>query len=84
MSAAADLASMRVITADIHRLVDFYAQLSGVEPEWATNDFAEFRWPAFTLAIGSTRTLVPSFTRLLQAAAQVSVRTGSQKFGEGG
>ena len=58
MTAIADLASIRIITADIRRLVDFYAQVSGVEPDWATDDFAEFRWPAFTLAIGSTRTLV--------------------------
>ena len=73
MSAAADLASMRVITADIHRLVDFYAQLSGVEPEWATNDFAEFRWPAFTLAIGSTGTLTFFGDGVAQAAANRTV-----------
>ena len=34
--------------------------------------------------IGSTSTLVPSFTRCVQAAAQVSVSTGSQKFADGG
>ena len=34
--------------------------------------------------IGNTSTLVPSPTRLVQAAAQVSVSTGSQKIAEGG
>ena len=34
--------------------------------------------------IGRTSTLVPSPTRRVAAAAQVSVRTGSQKIGEGG
>jgi len=66
-------ASIRIITADIHRLVDFYARLSGVAPEWATDDFAELRWPAFTLAIGSTRTLAFFGADVAQAAANRSV-----------
>lgn len=57
MSDTTVLASIRVITAAIHRLVDFYARVTGLEPDWLTDDFAELRWPAFTLAIGSTRTL---------------------------
>lgn len=52
-------ASIRIITADVRRLVDFYALVTGVEPQWATAEFAELRWPAFTIAIGSTRTLGP-------------------------
>lgn len=57
MNVATRPASIRIITADIRRLVDFYARVTAAEPQWATDDFAEFRWPAFTLAIGSTRTL---------------------------
>lgn len=53
------LASIRVITADVRRLVDFYALVTGGEPQWATEEFAELRWPACTLAIGSTATLAP-------------------------
>lgn len=54
------LASIRIITADIRRLVDFYALITGAEPHWATAEFAELRWPACTLAIGSAATLAPS------------------------
>lgn len=57
MTSTNRLASIRIITADIHRLVDFYALITGVEPQWATPEFAELRWPASTLAIGSTATL---------------------------
>jgi predicted enzyme related to lactoylglutathione lyase len=73
MTATARLASIRVITADIRRLVDFYARVSGVEPQWATDDFAELRWPSFTLAIGSTRTLAFFGDDVAQAAANRSV-----------
>jgi len=68
-SSTAQLASIRIITADIERLVEFYARLSGAGPEWATDDFAELRWPAFTLAIGSTRTLAFFGDGVAQAAA---------------
>lgn len=73
MSTTGHLASIRIITADIHRLVGFYAQASGVEPAWLTDDFAELRWPAFTLAIGSTRTLAFFGDDVAQAAANRSV-----------
>ncbi len=73
MTVTTQFASIRVITADIHRLVDFYARLTGVEPQWATDDFAELRWPAFTLAIGSTRTLAFFGDDVAQAAANRTV-----------
>ncbi|GGM97140.1 glyoxalase [Dyadobacter beijingensis] len=49
--------STRIITADINRLVDFYEQITGFPAARYTEDFAEFRTPVATLAIGSTRTL---------------------------
>lgn len=74
MSTTNRLASIRIITADIRPLVDFYALLTGVEPQWASPGFAELRWPAFTLAIGSTATLAPfGADDIAQAAANRSV-----------
>jgi predicted enzyme related to lactoylglutathione lyase len=55
-----DFVSIRIITADVARLVGFYEQATGVRADWATEDFAELRTAHGTLAIGSTRT-VPLF-----------------------
>ncbi|WP_406504811.1 VOC family protein [Streptomyces sp. NBC_00212] len=55
-----DFVSIRVITDDITRLVDFYERATGVRASWSTEDFAELRTATATLAIGSTRT-VPMF-----------------------
>jgi predicted enzyme related to lactoylglutathione lyase len=55
-----DFVSIRIITGDIARLVDFYERVTGVPANWSTEDFAELRTPSATLAIGSTRT-VPLF-----------------------
>ncbi|KOU47732.1 VOC family protein [Streptomyces sp. WM6378] len=55
-----DFVSIRVITDDITRLVDFYEHATGVRASWSTEDFAELRTATATLAIGSTRT-VPMF-----------------------
>ncbi|MFC9946702.1 VOC family protein [Streptomyces pratensis] len=52
--------SIRIITDDVARLVTFYERVTGVGATWATEDFAELRTPAATLAIASTRT-VPLF-----------------------
>ena len=49
--------SVRFITADIKRLVAFYARVTGREPTWYTEDFAEIATGRCTLAIGSTRTM---------------------------
>lgn len=57
---AVNLVSIRIITGDIARLVDFYERVTGVRASWSTEDFAELRTPSATLAIGSTRT-VPLF-----------------------
>lgn len=49
--------SIRIITADIKRLVGFYEQITGIAATMYTEDFGELATPACTLAIGSTRTL---------------------------
>lgn len=53
------LSSIRIIiiTADIKNLVRFYENITGMPFTWYTDDFAELRTSAATLAIGSTRTL---------------------------
>lgn len=53
----ANLVSVRIITADIKRLVQFFEVATGAIAKWATDDFAEVTTESFTLAIGSTRTL---------------------------
>ncbi|MER5968875.1 VOC family protein [Streptomyces sp. NPDC002055] len=52
--------SVRIITGDVARLVDFYERATKVSATWANEDFAELRTASATLAIGSTRT-VPLF-----------------------
>jgi len=56
-----NLASIRLITADITALVAFYEKATATAATWFTPDFAELTTPSgATLAIGSTRT-VPLF-----------------------
>jgi uncharacterized glyoxalase superfamily protein PhnB len=55
-----DFVSIRVITAHVARLVDFYERATGVPATWANEDFAELRTRSATLAIAGTRT-VPLF-----------------------
>ncbi|MEV6876153.1 VOC family protein [Amycolatopsis sp. NPDC051128] len=52
--------SIRVITGDVARLVDFYERVTAVRATWANEDFAEIRTASATLAIAGTRT-VPLF-----------------------
>jgi catechol 2,3-dioxygenase-like lactoylglutathione lyase family enzyme len=51
--------SIRIITADLKRLARFYEQVTGIAVNMYTGDFGELTTPACTLALGSTRTLVP-------------------------
>ena len=55
-----DFVSIRIITGDVARLVEFYERATGVPAMWATEDFAELKTASATLAIASTRT-VPLF-----------------------
>jgi len=50
--------SIRIITADVARLVAFYERVTGTTAEWATPDFAQIRTPRATLAIAGTATVV--------------------------
>jgi predicted enzyme related to lactoylglutathione lyase len=52
-----NLVSVRLITDDVKRLVAFYEHALGTPAAWSSDDFAEVRTPAGTLAIGSTRTV---------------------------
>jgi predicted enzyme related to lactoylglutathione lyase len=52
-----DFVSIRIITGDVARLVDFYERATGVQANWSTEDFAELRTTSGTLAIASTRTV---------------------------
>lgn len=52
-----NLSSIRIITGDIKRLVQFYENVTGMPFTWYTDDFAELRTPLGALAIGSMRTL---------------------------
>lgn len=49
--------SLRIITADIRRLVEFLEKVTTLSAKWSTDDFAEIVTKSFTLAIGSTNTL---------------------------
>ncbi|SEO91119.1 VOC family protein [Actinacidiphila rubida] len=55
-----DFISIRIITGDVARLVEFYERATGAQATWANEDFAELNTAGATLAIGSTRT-VPLF-----------------------
>jgi catechol 2,3-dioxygenase-like lactoylglutathione lyase family enzyme len=52
-----NFSSVRIITADIKRLVEFYENVTRMPFTWYTDDYAELRTPTASLAIGSTRTL---------------------------
>jgi catechol 2,3-dioxygenase-like lactoylglutathione lyase family enzyme len=51
------LISIRIITADVKNLVNFYEKVTGMPAKQYTDDFAELQTKSATLAIGSTRTL---------------------------
>lgn len=67
------IVSLRIITADIQRLVQFFEKATNLTAKWATEDFAEIITSSFTLAIGSTRTLAFFGEGTAQAAANKSV-----------
>jgi predicted enzyme related to lactoylglutathione lyase len=52
-----DFVSIRIITDDVARLVEFYERATGVRAIWATEDFAELKTASATLAIAATRTV---------------------------
>lgn len=52
-----DFVSVRIITDDVRRLVEFYEQCLQTTAAWSTPDFAELATPSCTIAIASTRTV---------------------------
>jgi catechol 2,3-dioxygenase-like lactoylglutathione lyase family enzyme len=51
-----DLVSLRIITDDLERLVEFYEQVTGTAGVRYSPVFAELSFPSFTLAIGHAQT----------------------------
>lgn len=68
-----DFVSIRIITAQIKPLVEFYEAITGLAATWFTEDFAELATASCTLAIGSTRTLALFGADVAQPAANRSV-----------
>lgn len=68
-----NLASLRIITADIKRLVQFLENTTNIKAIWYTEDFAEITTGSSTLAIGSTRTLSFFGEGVAQPASNKSV-----------
>lgn len=52
-----DLVSIRMITDNLERVVEFYEQVTGVAAVRYTPVFAEVAFPSFTLAIGHRQTV---------------------------
>jgi predicted enzyme related to lactoylglutathione lyase len=52
-----ELTSLRIISDNIKRLVQFFEQVTGLSAQWYTEDFAELVVGRVTLAIGSTKTM---------------------------
>jgi catechol 2,3-dioxygenase-like lactoylglutathione lyase family enzyme len=65
--------SIRVITGDVDRMVEFYERVTGGTAKRYTDDFAEIRTAGGTLAIASVRTVQPLGTQAPQPAANQSV-----------
>ena len=65
--------SLRIITSDMKRLVQFLEKATTLPARWATEDFAEIVTSSFTLAIGSTQTLAFFGEAIAQPAANKSV-----------
>jgi catechol 2,3-dioxygenase-like lactoylglutathione lyase family enzyme len=52
-----NLASLRIITSDIRRSIEFFEKATGLAARWYTDDFAEIATSNCTLALASTRTM---------------------------
>lgn len=52
-----NLVSIRLITADVDRMLQFYERTTALSAIRYSEDFAEIRTPSGTLAIGSARTV---------------------------
>ncbi len=52
-----DFVSIRIVTSDIQRLVEFYEAATGIAAAWNSEDFAELATASCTLAIVSERAM---------------------------
>ncbi|WP_340026528.1 VOC family protein [Paenibacillus sp. FSL K6-1096] len=68
-----NFASIRIITDDIDRLVEFYEQVTGMAAERPAPVFAEFVMPTCTLAIGHSKTAQLFGTGSVAAASNRTV-----------
>ncbi|MGW7253644.1 VOC family protein [Streptomyces sp. NPDC054834] len=66
-------ASIRIITDNVDRMVEFYERVTGQTAKRFTDDFAEFRTAAGTLALASVRTVRALGARVPRPAANESV-----------
>lgn len=64
-----DFASIRIITSDLPRLVAFHRDITGIEPTWHTEDFAEIVTPRGVIAFAHERTM-KAFAEGAAVAAQ--------------
>jgi predicted enzyme related to lactoylglutathione lyase len=67
------LTSLRIITADIKSLVQFFEKVTGLPAQWYTDNFAEIITKTSTLAIGSTATISLFGEDLVKPASNNSV-----------
>jgi catechol 2,3-dioxygenase-like lactoylglutathione lyase family enzyme len=68
-----DFVSIRIITADVARLAEFYQRATGARAIWANENFAELTVGSATLAIASDRTVALFAPGAARAAANSSV-----------
>ena len=68
-----NLTSLRIITDDIKRSVQFFEKITGLPATWYTEDFAEIVAGASTLAIGSMRTITLFGEGIAEPASNKSV-----------
>jgi catechol 2,3-dioxygenase-like lactoylglutathione lyase family enzyme len=66
------LASVRVITEDVPRLVRFYEAVTGATARWLTDDFAELVTPSATFALSHPRRVAFISDNTPRAAANQS------------
>ncbi|GAA1912821.1 VOC family protein [Streptantibioticus ferralitis] len=66
-------ASIRIITEDVARTVEFYERATGLAAKRSTDDFAEIITPSGTLALASTRTVQGLGAQAPRPAANHSV-----------
>ncbi len=67
------LASVRVITEDLQRLVPFYEAVTGATAHWLTDDFVELVTPSATFALSHPRRVAFIGENAPRAAANHSV-----------